>query len=320
MVMLALLHREWLEHNRAFIYAPLVIVVLIVIAGLRFAPVMDVDLAIDIDAEDRQSMVLQGNSDAGEDGVSVFALINSLALDVAGSTDEELYGKLSAIMKFVAIPFYWVFLIMALFALVSMLYEERKDRSILFFKSMPIADWQTVLSKYAFVAWLAPIVTIGMILVSQLFLLTMLSFNAESGLGGRIWANSGVLDHLLQMIVGFALNGLVVLPVFGWFLLVSSWVKHVPFVLAAGIPFWIVVLEGILLDTGVVRSFIAYHASMPTLPRPMVEGELPDPDIRMMTLGDLFAVFTQGQFWTGVVIGLLFLAAAVYVRGVRNES
>ena len=90
-----------------------------------------------------------------------------MTLDAAGSTDEELSSKLEALQHGIAEPFRYIFVIVAFFALIGCIYDERKDRSVLFWKSMPVSDASTVLSKIIFVLWLAPLATVAAILLAQ---------------------------------------------------------------------------------------------------------------------------------------------------------
>ena len=96
-------------------------------------------------------------------------LVTALVLDAAGSTDAELSGRLHALMNMIAMPFYVVLFIISLFALIACLHDERKDRSVLFWKSMPVGDLESVTSKYVFIAWVAPLLTIAAIFIAQLF-------------------------------------------------------------------------------------------------------------------------------------------------------
>lgn len=304
---IALLKRETLEHWSAFVWAPAVVVALIVIAGLTFAP----------DRDWVQALAGEHQAQIGSDGRILDGA--SRGLDIAGTTDTELSKALTFVLTYLSLPFYWVLLFVSLFALIAVLYDERKDRSVLFWKSMPVSDLTTVLSKYVFVAWIAPLATIAAILISKLFVLIMLSGYVEDGMAGRLWSNAGLFLSTWQLLMGFVLNGLVVLPIFAWFMLVAGYFNKAPFIWAVGIPFWLSIFEGLTFETGIVRSIVGLHGSMPTLPRSGMEGNLLGDGQLTVAVSDQFAVFAQGEFWAGVLLGALFLAGAVYLRATRNQ-
>ena len=67
-----------------------------------------------------------------------------------------------------------------------------------------------------------------------------------------------------------------------------------------------------------IRDVVSFHGSLPTMPRGSISGGFSH-NSDITSLADQFAVMAQGQFWIGTVLGLLFLAAAVWVRKHRNQ-
>lgn len=330
---IALLNREHHEHKGAFFWAPIVVLALIFVAGGTVAPQI-ADLRLDVSEEvnisddgsvqerkRRVEILNRDDSDADhyDDEAARKTAMGIIGLDVAGRTDRELREMLQPGLRTIAVPFYWVLIIVSLFGCIACLHDERKDRSILFWKSMPVSDTNTVISKYMYLAWLAPLVTAGAILIAQLFSLTMLSSLVEDGMAGRVWSNSGLLVQTGQLLLGFLLNGLNLLPIFGWFMFASAWFNSVPFVWALGIPFWLGVLEAIVLDTAVIKSIVAYHIQLPTMPRAVSDDEGPSVALGAAGFGDQLMMLTQGQFLSGVLLGVVFLLATIYVRGMKNE-
>ena len=53
-------------------------------------------------------------------------------LDVAGSTDDELHTKIEFVRTAAAQPFYVILHIITFFALAGCLFEDRRDRTVLF--------------------------------------------------------------------------------------------------------------------------------------------------------------------------------------------
>src|SRR3954454_7810512 len=95
-------------------------------------------------------------------------------------------------------------LLVAIFYCLDALYGERRDRSVLFWKSMPVSDWTAVLSKMAVPLVILPVVTFAITIATQLIVLLMssafLSMNGQSA--AALWKlpwlqmSSGLLHHL----------------------------------------------------------------------------------------------------------------------------
>ena len=311
---IALIRREYLEHSRAFVYSPLVVLGLIVLFGLSLYFGSG---SISMEMSDGNHSSSYEATAEGDDRIG--QVVTALVLDAAGTTDEELSARMRSLMNLIAMPFYVVLLIISLFALISCLHDERKDRSVLFWKSMPVGDVETVVSKYVFVAWVAPLITIATIFVAQLFTTLLLVGMVEDGMGSRVLMHSGIITSAFQILLGYIVNGLVVLPIFAWFMLVSSWAKSMPMVTALGVPFGLTIIEDVLFDTEIIRSFIGYHIKMPALPGFSSEGEEPFIQVSVTSFVEQFAVLAQSQFWVGLVVGAAFLAACVYLRQTKNE-
>lgn len=311
----ALLRREYLEHRKLFLLSPVLVFVLVVVVGLTFiggSGALDLEIW---DGESTSRVEIDSDGSGGGLGKALAAFL----FDVAVASDVELYLGMRALMNLIAAPFYWVWLAVSLFALIACLHEERKEGSVLFWKSMPVADWMSVASKYVFVAWIAPMITIAAIVVAQIYVVLLLVAVVEDGAGSRVLLNSGLLTSLTQLLLGYLLNGLVVLPVFAWVMLVSSWAKRAPMLWALGLPVWLSVLDGILLDTGLIGRFIAFHGSMPTLPRTHTLDGAGGLSMTTTSLSDQMGVLMQGQFWIGLMVGAGLLAITVYLRRTKNE-
>lgn len=315
-VLVALIRREYLEHRGAFLWSPFFVLALIVVLGLTIS-LGHGYVSMEMSGPDHTSS-FEAQVDEDDEG-GLGRIITALLLDVAGTTDQELSARMTALMSLIAMPFYVVLLVVSCFALIACFYDERKDRSVLFWKSMPVSDVQSVASKYVFVAWIAPLITIGFILASQVFSTLLLISMVEEGMGMRLLMHSGIVGSFVQIFFGYLVNGLVVLPVFAWFMLMSAWARSMPMVWALAVPFWLGVFESILFDSGVIRSFVGYHIGMPSLPGTSTQGEEPFLKVNVTSLFEQMAVLGQPRVWVGLVIGMLFLALCVYLRRTRNE-
>jgi ABC-2 type transport system permease protein len=204
--------------------------------------------------------------------------------------------------------------IVAVFYCLDALHGERRDRSILFWKSLPVSDLTTVLSKASIPLFILPLLTFAITVALQLMMLLLSSaVLLASGLSvAAPWTqlpwfrmSLGLFYHLLAM------HGLWYAPFYGWMLLVSGWARRAPF-LWATLP---------LLAIGVVEK-IAFNSShfAATLGNRFSGGEEGLGEKATSMSMALQPHLTPAQFfispglWAGLAITAVFLAAAVRLR------
>ena len=138
-----------------------------------------------------------------------------------------------------AVPLFIMMAFTVFFYCLSALYDERRDRSVLFWKSLPMSDRMTVLSKVLTAGVVAPVITIGAALVLSLALLliagTYLAFNGIN-LFGALLATPALYLAPLFLVGLLPVYMLWALPTIGWLLMVSSWAKSKVFLWAIGVP------------------------------------------------------------------------------------
>ena len=315
-----LCRREWLEHRGGFLWAPTSVGAVIVVAVVLVLIVGQLDMArvdLDLDLSEAAGSDMEVRIE-GED-TSILDLVN-VWLTTHEWTDQALSAHLSGLLRGIAEPFHYVYFIVLVFVLLGALHDDRKDRTVLFWKSMPVTDAETVLSKLVTAVWVAPAATIAMILAVQVFLLTVISglvATRETLSIWPIWANSGLFIGLVELLVGYLIQGLWALPLYGWLLLVSAAVNRLPFLWALLAPAALVALEALVGLTSAARSFIYDHLDFRALPRGH-GGE--DTLVHASTgLGDSIALFATAELWAGIAVGAAFLAGAVHLRRTRNE-
>lgn len=116
--------------------------------------------------------------------------------------------------------------IVGIFYSLDALYGERRDRSILFWKSLPVSDLTTVLSKFAIPVIILPLLSFAIAVATQ-FVMLLLSFAVPMGSGmssGTMWSRMSFLHMSLMLLYHFlTVHGLWYAPIYGWLLLVSAW-------------------------------------------------------------------------------------------------
>jgi ABC-2 type transport system permease protein len=210
--------------------------------------------------------------------------------------------------------------LMATYAIVAViycleaLYGERRDRSILLWKSLPVSDLSAVLAK-AFVALLAlPLLTFALTAVTQaVMLLTAAAVLAATGIGaGALWTHLPVLPmwaalfyHLLTV------HSLYFAPVYGWLLLVSAWARRAPFLWATLPVAAVLIVEKLVFQTSVLAAMLEDRmAGGPAaIPFPMRNVLA-----RAPTLPNVERFLATPGLWIGLAVFAAFLAGAARLR------
>ena len=198
-------------------------------------------------------------------------------------------------------------LIVAVFYCLDALYGERRDRSILFWKSLPVSDLTTVLAKASIPVLILPLVTFAVTVVTQ-SIMALLSTVVLLGSGlsaTTLWNHLpliqmwlGLFDHL----VGF--HGLWYAPFYCWMLLVSAWARRAPFLWAALPPLAIGVVEKIAFNTSYFEAILRYRfAGTP-------DADAMDPTTHLSSVPFLISP----GLWIGLVVSAAFLAVAIRLR------
>ncbi|HRQ63445.1 MAG TPA: hypothetical protein PKZ76_01030 [Xanthomonadaceae bacterium] len=133
----------------------------------------------------------------------------------------------------------FVLAIVVFFYCLSALYDERRDRSILFWKSLPVSDHETVLSKVFSAGITAPLMALGAMLATSLMLLLLLSLYLAlrgTGLAAMVWTESHLLRVLFTVLAAIPAFLVFALPTIGWLLLCSAWARSKPLLWAVLLP------------------------------------------------------------------------------------
>ena len=209
-------------------------------------------------------------------------------------------------------------LIVGVFYCLDALYGERRDRSILFWKSLPVSDLTTVLSKMSIPLVVLPLTAFAISLATQLAML-LLSTAVLLLSGPRVatlWSRLPLLQMTFVMAYGLTVHALWHAPVFAWLLLVSGWARRTPFLWAVLPPLALGVLERIAFQSSYFGSLLRYR-----LVGAMEEAFALDPgdkDILRLTQLDPLGFLGSAGLWTGLVLAAAFLAAAVRLRRYRE--
>jgi ABC-2 type transport system permease protein len=254
-------------------------------------------------------------------GITAFDLprrrLNALALESARqrAAIEIPYDAAAMMIMFTVF-------IVGIFYCLDALHGERRDRSILFWKSLPVSDLTSVLSKAIVPLAILPLLTFVIVLATQ-FIMLLLSTAVllPSGLAGTTWQLLPWPRLSLILLYGLVTSALWEAPVFAWLLLVSSWARRATFLWAV-LP-WLAIsaIEKLAFDTtffirmlvrrvtgGFEEGFVVVHypkdAHVPVVDR--------------LTQFDPLKFLSSPGLWIGLIVAAGFLIAAIRLRRYRG--
>ncbi len=224
-------------------------------------------------------------------------------------------------------------IIVVFFYLIDCLYAERRDRSILFWKSLPISDAQVVLSKLAVALVIVPFGAILVAGVMQLVIAVMVWLRFH---GTPMWVELpewSLLAWFKSMVVSLVvgLGGVLwCAPVAGYLLLASSWARKNVFLWAVLPPVALCALEGFFLHSTQVLQFIGWrlfgfvkllHLNPSALNVGTHDSKEDLPHITdVMSQLDMSGLFTNMDVWAGVAVAAALVFVAIRLRRYRDDS
>jgi len=225
---------------------------------------------------------------------------------------EQPYDIAAMMMIFI------VFIVGAFYCLDA-LHGERRDRSILFWKSLPVSDLTTVLSKVTIPLVVLPLIAFAIVVCVQLIMVletgVVLIFHGMSP--ATTWAHVPMFQNWLVLLYGLVAIALWHAPIYGWLLLVSGWVRRATFLWAVLPIIAIQIFEKITFGTSYFASMLM-NRLMGFAPEAFDFHGHSQPTI------DSLAQLTPGRYlsslglWIGLVLAAAFLAAAVRLRRYRG--
>ena len=315
----ALFKREYLDQRTGLITMPMIV------AGLTLLALILGLITAEYQLGDEVTLDL-GNVTVTIDG----------EVYTEADLDEEIDGqKLKEVISkaFTGAISFGIILILpfvVFFSLLGTLYDDRKERSYLFWKSMPISDTKEVLSKFGFNVFAGPLVLIAWGLALGLVAMIIVT--------PFIWAHGGSAFDLLwgpapffSMWFGAAgtywVLALWILPILAWLILASAYAPKKPLIFAV-VPIIAIVVAESIIRTGdsvilemIGSRFVEFGYIMEDVFEHGNRMQRDDFQVNFLKPGDAWAAFVaslaSGKFWIGQLFTGAFLAGAVYLRRYR---
>lgn len=229
----------------------------------------------------------------------------------------RLHDVISQPFDIIAVLIMGVTFLVALFYCLDALYGERRDRSILFWKSLPVSDTATVLSKASIPIVFVPIFAFALTVATQLMMLVLSSAVIQgSGLSaGMLW-NQLALFHqwhvvFVHLVTG---HGLWYAPIYAYLLLISAWARRAPF-LWATLPLVAVGgVEKIAFNTSYLVAILGGRIAG----GPSVDDTTPVMNMDAMTPFTFIQLLSSPALWIGLLVATAFLIGAIRLRRHRG--
>jgi len=314
-----LLKREFWEHRGGLMWAPLwtaVVVLVIAIIGVFAA-----ELAL-------QRGDVARHVSVGIDLGQVMKHIPDEKLAEMGRGYEIGLMGLASVIRL-------VMMIVVFFYCVGSLYDERKDRSVLFWKSLPVSDASTVMSKLVTAALVAPLLALAATMLLHMGFLALVATVAmfHGGDANRlVFGPAEPLSIWLRMLVGLPVNALWMLPSFGWLMLASSFARGKAFLWALVPPILLGVasnMSDLMQAFSLPSSWIWVHVVARVLPIGVlrIDGDDDVSNIGGIQFGrngpqiewsDITSMLANPETWIGVVAGVVMIGLAIHFRRTRE--
>jgi ABC-2 type transport system permease protein len=235
---------------------------------------------------------------------------------------EKREGMLAILYAAVAGLMFFVLAIIGFFYALDSLYADRRDRSVLFWKSLPLSDTETVLSKFFVAAVAIPAVAALASIAGQLIMAAggSLKLAFIGGPAGLMWMPQVLGGGAVGAIALAIICALWYAPIVGYLLLASAWAPKSPFLWAMLPPVALALLEKIAFGSSHVIALIKYRTLAPLQALFSAENIKEEAVRSIDIVGNIVALLTSPGMALGLVVAAALLAAAIWVRRYQDES
>jgi ABC-2 type transport system permease protein len=204
------------------------------------------------------------------------------------------------------------------------LFDERKDRSILFWKSLPVSDRETVLSKVVVAVLIAPLIAVVSIVVGTglIALIGSVGFRGtEHGAAIGHAAATAFVVVATKLLAAFAIQLIWMIPSVGWFLLVSSIARSSPLLWGIGGPIGLLLVKEAVVYIFQINLESFYFLSTArwlggTLPGSwyLIDAHFLQNARGLGYFMQLWDFINGPRFWIGTAFGISMMIVATKIR------
>ena len=231
----------------------------------------------------------------------------------------------------VGATFFAVMSIYSTWYLLDCLYADRKDRSVLFWKSMPISDTTTVLSKLATALIVIPAVYFAAADLTTLIMAFIVSVRWSASIDGALWHANLWLQLQTLWLYMIATTALWYLPIAAYLLVVSAWAKRAVMLWSLLPPLTLVLAERWFFDSHVIadvlgKRLLGYPAQAfrddpgsSSWVTTVVDNDTITTPISIWGFFNVGGFFSSAETWIGIAVGAVLIVCAIQLRTRRTE-
>jgi ABC-2 type transport system permease protein len=247
----------------------------------------------------------------------LFGTIHLPARMRAAIADPGQIHSLAVPYEYAAAAIMLVAMVVQLFYCLDALQSERRDRSILFWKSLPVSDFTTVLAKASIPFAILPVLSFSVVVLTGFVMLLLSSLVlAANGLSAApLWTQLHLVSNSLGLLYHLVIvHVLWYAPVYGWLLFVSAWSRRAALLWAVLPPLGFGFLEKLIFGSSHFGMWMMYRftAGMEAEKAPGTMGMNP------MTHNTPGRFFSTPGLWIGLLVTGIFLFAAMRIRRHRE--
>ncbi|MCH9690852.1 MAG: hypothetical protein K0U59_02125 [Gammaproteobacteria bacterium] len=198
--------------------------------------------------------------------------------------------------------------------LANSFYQDRRDRTVLFWKSMPVSEREEIFAKLVTICLLAPAIYVAISIVTQITYILLATL--------LIWRIDGNATHLVLdnihfsalfggQIISWFLQALWLMPIFAWLLLCSTIARRSPMMLAFAVPLALYIIELVFFDSNWIGQTLGNYLQYLSININSAED--------LETLTSIWPPIDFTDLFWGLALAALLLVATHWFRKHRFE-
>lgn len=204
------------------------------------------------------------------------------------------------------------------------LHTERRDRSVLFWKSLPVSDLTTVLAKSFMPSVVLPVITAAIVIALQLAMYVWSAIVlATHGVPQPTLEQLPIGELLLVTLYSVVVFSLWYAPLYAWFIMISGWARRVPFLWAVLPPAALCLAEKLAFNTTYLTQLMiarfkgVYAYGFVDKPAHLPDAPAPTPPVGLAQIDPSHFVTAPG-LWIGLAAAAGLTAVSVWLRRRRE--